>query len=115
MSNDITPIPILMAKGIAVRCRKHQVIVIGFERGVGTHVTTYGVTTEDCDQVAQAGNWLKEFLLKWPKGECQAEPNRVKKLRAQIRSLESGLASCNSHRESLELQLKHAKEAVANG
>ena len=82
-------IPISDAKAIANRCSCDQVIIIGWWKRDGrTHVTTFGTTVEDCDQVAQAGNWLKEFLLKWPKGECEAVPNRVTKLKDKIAELQ---------------------------
>jgi hypothetical protein len=77
-------IPIKKAKEVAKDLGYDQVLIFGWEKGENiTHVATYGKTQEDCDQIAQGGNWFKEKVLKWPKSECCAEPNRMKKLRAK--------------------------------
>ena len=80
-------IPIKTAREIAHKFDYDQIIIWAWNKKCGQHVTTYGKTIEDCDQVAQGGNWFKKFLG-WPKNLCCAEPNRVKLLKARIKELE---------------------------
>ena len=81
-------IPIKDAKEISNNRGYDQVIVFGWSKEDNiTSVVTYGKTVKDCDQVAQGGNWLKSTMLNWPDNECCSEPNRVKKLKEEIRDL----------------------------
>ena len=67
-----------------------QVLVFAWSRKTGTqHVTTWGRSAEDCDQMAQGGNHVKRELLGWPQSKACAEPNRVKMLKARIKELEA--------------------------
>lgn len=84
------PIPIEAAKTISKTYDYDHVIIFGWNRQHNTqHVTTYGRTLIDCDQVAQGGNMLKAKLLNWPSELCGIEPNRVLKLRAEIEILKA--------------------------
>jgi hypothetical protein len=66
-----------------------QVLVFAWNRKTGTqHVTTWGRSAEDCDQIAQGGNHVKHELLGWPQSKACAEPHRVKLLKARIKELE---------------------------
>ena len=72
-------VPITAAKAIAEEFDKDQVIVVCWDKEHGrTHVTTYGKTTEDCEQAAQGGNFVKK-ALGWPDEECNATPERLRK------------------------------------
>lgn len=85
-------IPIKAAKEFAEKYDKDQVIMLSWSRKDGlTWVTTYGKSIEDCDQASQGGNWLKKNLLNWPDSKCVAEPNRVKKLKEEIKKLKNEL------------------------
>lgn len=81
-------IPILAASDIAKAHGCRQVIVVAWD-GERTHVVTYGVTEEDCDQAAMGGNRVKT-ALGWPES-LQADPSRVKKLKNKIAELEAQL------------------------
>lgn len=59
-------------------------VMLGWSQETGLqHVVTWGKTTELCDSAAQMGNRVKE-LAGWPPEECNAEPSRVKKLKAEV-------------------------------
>ena len=73
-------LPIQDAKEIAHRRGLRQVILLAWD-GERSHVVTYGKSVEDCDQAAQGGEKMKK-LMGWPNWE--AEPSRVKKLRAAL-------------------------------
>jgi len=83
-------IPIRAAKDIGKKYGCDQVLVFAWSRNTGLqHVVTWGRTVEDCDQIAQGGNYIKRTVLGWPQTEACAEPSRVKKLRARIKELEA--------------------------
>lgn len=72
-------VPITAAKKIAEEFDKDQVIVVCWDKEHGcTHVTTYGKTTEDCEQAAHGGNFVKK-ALGWPDSEAVATPERLRK------------------------------------
>jgi len=75
-------------KEIANKTGCTQLIAVGWD-GVEniTHVATYGKSLEDCDRAAQGGNYIKRMLLKWPESDCNAEPNRVKRLKKELEEL----------------------------
>jgi hypothetical protein len=88
MKKSAKRIPICAAKDIGNTYGCDQVLVFAWSRKTGLqHVVTWGRTVEDCDQIAQGGNHLKRVILGWPESESCAEPNRVKKLKAQIAAL----------------------------
>lgn len=73
------PIPISVAKEIAKKYDKDQVIVLTWDKTFGmSHVTTFGKSIEDCAQAAEGGNKLKR-VLGWPEELCNEVPRRVKK------------------------------------
>lgn len=56
-------IPITAAKNMATHFKKDQIIIFGWDRANGiTTITTYGATKEDCQQAAEGGNRIAEFL-----------------------------------------------------
>ena len=72
-------IPITVAKEIASKYDKSQVIVITWDKLHNTtHVTTYGKTIEDCEQAAKGGNFIKK-ALGFPEELCNMIPARVKR------------------------------------
>ena len=81
-------IPVSAAKKFCNENVCRQVIILAWD-GELTHVLTYGKTVEDCDLAAQAGNRLKKGLG-WPES-LNAEPSRVKRLKARIAELEAQL------------------------
>ena len=94
MSKPIKRIPIASAKAFAKRYGQKQVCVVAWD-GETQHVVTYGVTDVDCDQAARLGNLVKK-ALNWPSTLCHTEPNRVKKLKAEIARLKAGDRPCNT-------------------
>jgi hypothetical protein len=71
-------IPIAAAKQIADRFDLAQVIIAAFDRNDGrTHIVTYGQTSQDCEQAAVGGNFIKK-ALGWPDELCHDEPARVR-------------------------------------
>lgn len=81
-------IPIKEAKRIAYVYGYDQVLIFAWNNKNGIqHITTYGKSIEDCDQIAQGGNYIKDKLLGWPENECCSEPYRVKKLKEEILKL----------------------------
>lgn len=61
------PIPVASARAIAQNYGYQQVVIIA--RAVGRdgreHVTTYGVTKEDCAIAARIGDFLKYKIMGW--------------------------------------------------
>jgi hypothetical protein len=70
-------IPIAAARRIAKDYGATQVVIWAFGPG-GQHVTTYGVSLEDCNLAAIAGNHVKK-AAGWPLKKCDAVPSRVKR------------------------------------
>jgi len=96
MENKMKRIPIKTAREIAKSQKFNQILIFGWDReGNITSVATYGKTVEDCDQIAQAGNWFKKKALHWPENECCAEPSRVKKLKEKIKNLQDYITLSN--------------------
>ena len=88
-------IPVKAAKEVANNYDKDQVILLCFGRGDGkTWVTTYGKTVVDCDQAAQAGNWLKEHFLHWE--DHVDEPKRVTRMKKEIKELKAEVKELKS-------------------
>lgn len=81
-------IPIQAAKDVAEKHGCKQVILMAWD-GEKAHVVTYGKTLEDCYQAALGGDRIKK-ALGWPES-LNAEPSRVKKLKAEIAELKSKL------------------------
>jgi hypothetical protein len=80
-------IPIKAGRKIAMDYGYDQVFITAWNQEKDKqHVTTFGRTMENCDQVAQIGNWFKE-QWGWPKLLCEIEPKRVQQLRATIKNL----------------------------
>lgn len=81
-------IPIKTAKEIAKEFEYNQVLIFAWDKENNRqNVTTFGKSTEDCDQIAKGGNYIKEHFLGWPHNECCAEPDRVTKLKKQIEEI----------------------------
>jgi hypothetical protein len=81
-------VPIKSVRNIGKEFGFDQVIVLSFSRKDGvTNVATWGKTTNDCDEAAQGGNYIKKEILNWPDNYCQTEPNRVTKLKREIKEL----------------------------
>lgn len=56
-------VPITAAKRIAKEYEKTQVIILCWDKQHNrTHITTYGVTKEDCKQAAEGGNKIAGWL-----------------------------------------------------
>ena len=71
--NDIT---INMAKDISEKSGYDEVVIFGYNPKSGKqHITTYGVTIEQCKDAAKAGNYLKK-ALNWPEELCHTEPKK---------------------------------------
>ena len=105
-------IPIKTAKQIAEDWGYDQVLIFGWDKKTCvTSVATYGRTTEDCDQIAQGGNWLKKTVLGWPESECCAEPSRVKKLRKKIKEFEEQVQKMTE----MKVQEKRFKQSLSEG
>ena len=86
-------IPIKTAKEIASNHNCDQILIFGWSKGDDIqYVVTYGKTTEDSDQIAQGGNYIKKVALGWPMSRCCDQPNRVKKLKEKIKTLETALS-----------------------
>jgi hypothetical protein len=104
-------IPIKAAQEVARGYNCRQVILLAWD-GVLTHVVTYCVNQEECDQAAEGGNRIKRSLG-WPESLCNAEPSRVKKLkdenselRNKVNGLEHALAEYTKTREAEAAQRK---------
>lgn len=76
-------IPISVLRGIANKHGLQQVILMAWD-GKKSHVVTYGVSEEDCDQAAQGGDFIKK-AMNWP--NWRHFPNRVRRLREALRPL----------------------------
>jgi hypothetical protein len=83
-------IPIKVAKQIAKEHCMKQVIVVAWD-GDKTHVVTYGMCAEDCDQAAQGGDFVKK-ALGWP-NSLSIMPSRVKALQKRVDELELELST----------------------
>ena len=61
------PIPISMAKLVALDYGYDQVIIIGRKVGEngGEHCTTYGVDKANCDVASRIGDFLKFKVMGW--------------------------------------------------
>lgn len=100
-------IAIKKAKEIAKELGYDQVLIFGWDKTENiTSVATYGKSVEDCDQIAQGGNWFKEKVLKWPKSKCCAEPNRYKKLKEKCKELEDKFKQLKEDIEDNNLDYK---------
>lgn len=72
-------IPIADAKRIAKERGYTQIVIHAYDGETGIqHVTTYGVSVEDCKNAARGGNAIKK-LLGWPEDKCNAKPIRQQK------------------------------------
>ena len=70
------PIPISVARDIAKRLDKNQVIIVTWDDvHKRTHVTTYGKSKPECIAAAYGGNVIKR-ALGWPEPLCNAKPKR---------------------------------------
>ncbi len=81
-------IPIAAARRFAKEQGLRQVIVAAWD-GERTHVVTFGVSIEDCDQAALGGDRIKA-ALGWPES-LRAAPSRVRGLQARVAELEVAL------------------------
>lgn len=71
-------IPIAAAKKISSEYEFPEVVIFAYDPETGKqHVTTYGQTKAQCEDAAQAGNYLKK-ALGWPEEHCNAVPSRTK-------------------------------------
>lgn len=61
------PIPIDVAKEIAIKYDYDQIIIIGRKVEIGEHVTTYGIDKINCDVAARIGDFLKYKIMGWKK------------------------------------------------
>lgn len=72
-------IPIKQAKDISVKYDLDQVIIVAWDKELGTtHIVTYGKTFADCEQAAIGGNFIKK-ALGWPDELCHDEPARIRR------------------------------------
>src|SRR5690242_1025152 len=71
-------IPITAAKRIANEYGYDKVIVVAISDEGPQHVTTYGVTVDNCLEAAKCGNFIKRLVLQWPEELCHARPARAK-------------------------------------
>lgn len=108
-------IPIRAAKDVGNDFGYDQVLIFAWHRGSRTqHVTTWGRSQEDCDQIAQGGNYIKREVLGWPEAKACAEPSRVRRLKDRIAELEDGIRK--EHEAALKLEALHndlKREAAA--
>jgi hypothetical protein len=77
-------LPVVVAQDIAASYGQQQVIVVTWD-GQQTHVVTYGVSLQDCDQAAQGGDLVKA-ALGWPES-LPALPPRVQELQSKLQDL----------------------------
>lgn len=72
----VKKIPILAASSIGKGLGYTQVIITAFDKETGiTSVTTWGKSTEDCEQAAIGGNFVKK-ALGWPPEKCNDKASR---------------------------------------
>ena len=72
-------IPIKAAKEVSLKYDWPEIVIFGYDPKTGLqHVTTFGVSVDQCVDAAKAGNYLKKSLG-WPENQCQAQAARVKK------------------------------------
>lgn len=83
-------IPIKAARDFAEAHGLDQVIIWTWDHKT-QQVITYGRTVEDCEQAARGGNVVKQSAG-WPLNECQDEPSRVKKMKAELVALKQKVA-----------------------
>ena len=70
------PIPVSAGKQIAQEYDYSQVIIVAWDKKTNIqHVTTYGVSRQDCLQAAQGGNFVKQ-ALGWPEELCNEKPKK---------------------------------------
>ena len=81
-------ISISVAKEVAKSQGCRQVIICAWD-GELTHVVTYGVSIEDCDQAAIGGHRIMD-ALGWPES-LKATPSRVRAMQRRIAELEAAL------------------------
>lgn len=86
-------LPISAVRGFAQAHDLQQVIVCAWD-GAYTHVVTYGVGVEDCDQAAQGGDRIKK-ALGWPE-DVNCLPSRVKRLTAENQRLRLELSAAEA-------------------
>lgn len=67
-------IPITAARAIAHSYHAPEVVIFTYDPTSGMQcVTTYGITTEQSQDAAKSGNWLKK-QLGWADYECNIKP-----------------------------------------
>lgn len=72
-------IPIKAAKDIAEKYDGSIVCIVAWDGKTGKqHVTTFGVSKQECEWAALLGNSIKREVLKWPEEQCNAIPARIK-------------------------------------
>ena len=112
-------VPIAAAKGVARSYGLRQVILAAWD-GERTHVVTFGVSIEDCDQAALGGNKIKK-ALGWPE-DANCLPSRVKALQAELARLKregadappiEDIARAIESSATIE-HLAHGMHAIAN-
>lgn len=87
----VTTVPVVAAQDIAERYCQTQVIVVTWD-GESQHCCTFGITVQDADLAALAGDRIKQ-ALGWPQETMGHLPPRVQALQEQIRDLiEAGQA-----------------------
>lgn len=85
-------LPIKALRDLANKYKYSHVIVYAYDsENKMQHIATWGRSVHECDQAAQFGNLIKDFL-KWPES-LRAEPNRVRKLQERIKELEMELGN----------------------
>jgi hypothetical protein len=95
-------IPISAAKQVAKDQGLKQVILAAWD-GELTHIVTYGVSVEDCDQAAQGGDRIKK-ALGWP-DDANCLPSRVKALKAELTAARQRIAEQDARIRELEEQI----------
>lgn len=72
---QMKPIPIIAAKGIAEQYGYDQVVIIARKIGNkgGEHVTTYGRDKANCDVAARCGEFLKFKVMGWVRKNATSE------------------------------------------
>lgn len=65
------------AKRLALELGYSEIIIYGYDENSGIeHVTTYGITKDNCKNAANKGNKIKR-TLGWSEEYCNAKPTKT--------------------------------------
>jgi hypothetical protein len=82
-------IPIRVLRDFAKKYGYTHILMFATDENMRQYVATYGRSITDCDEVAQAGDRLKN-ALGWPES-LHAAPSRVRALQHRVKELETDL------------------------